>query len=51
MGNISVFGSVVQEEMSFKNIFSFGSHFVYQSGMVCAILVEGIRGNINVKLF
>ena len=49
-GNISVFGSVVQEEMSFKGILSFGSHFVHQSGMICAILVEGIMGNIYVKL-
>ena len=50
MGNISVYGSVVKE-MSLKDIFSFGSHFVHQSGVVCAILVEGIMGDINVKLF
>ena len=32
-------------------IFSSGSHFVWLSGIVCTILVEGIIGDIHVKLF
>ena len=33
------------------SIFSFGGHFVQQRGTICAILIEGIMGNISVKLF
>ena len=32
------------------SISSSGSHFVQQSGTVCAILVEGIMSNISKKL-
>ena len=39
--------------MTFKgfSIFSFGGHFVQQSGTILAILVEGHPKNISVKLF
>ena len=39
--------------MLFKDFsrFNSGSHFVQQSGTICAILVEDIMGNIRVKLF
>ena len=39
--------------MSFKgfSVFSFGCHFVQQSGTVLAILIEGHPWNISVKLF
>ena len=33
------------------SILSSGSHFVQRSETICAILVEGIIGNIHVKLF
>ena len=36
--------------MLFEVIFSSGGHFVRQNGTICAILVEGIIGNIQVKL-
>ena len=37
--------------MLFKDIsvFSSGCHFVQQSGRICAILIEGIIGNIYEK--
>ena len=39
--------------MLFKDIsiLSSGGHFFQWNGTVCAILVEGIMGNIHVKLF
>ena len=39
--------------MLFKDfsIFSSGGHFVYQSGTIGTILVEGNPRNISVKLF
>ena len=54
--NISVkyFESVpLVPEMSFKTffIYSSGCPSVWQSGPICAILVEGIMGNISVILF
>ena len=47
------FGTLVIKEMSIKDISSFssGSHFVRWSKTVCAILVEGIMGDIHLKLF
>ena len=47
------FGPVVQEEMSFKRflILSSGGPPVQWSGILYAILKEGIMGNINVKLY
>ena len=57
MGNIHVkfmkFGPVVQEEMSFKRflIWSSGNPPVQWSGIIYAILKEGIMGNIHVKLY
>ena len=44
---------LVKEKKSFKrfSIFSSGGHFVQQSGMICAILVEGHPRNIPVILF
>ena len=44
-----VFGHVVQEA-SFKDISYLGGHFVWLSGTICAILLEGIMRNISVKL-
>ena len=32
-----------------KNVLSSGSHLVYQSGMILAIVVESHLGNITVK--
>ena len=48
---IFLFGSGVQEEMSFKRylIWSSGGAPVRWSGSICAILKEGIMGNIHVK--
>ena len=39
--------------MLFKDFSSFSScgYFVQQIGTICAIVVEGIIGNITVKLF
>ena len=34
-----------------RSIFSSASHFVQWSESICVILVEGIIGNIHVKLF
>ena len=56
MRNISVnnfkYGPVVQEMLLKEfSIFSFGGHFVQWSGIICAICLEGIMGNIHVKLF
>ena len=47
------FGSVVQEEMSFKRflIWSSGGPPVLWSGTIYAILKEGIMGSIHVKLY
>ena len=47
------FGPVVQEEMSFKRflIWSSGNPPVQWSGIIYAILNEGIMGNIHVKLY
>ena len=47
------FGSVVQEEMSFKRflIWSSGDPPVQWSKTICAILKEGIMGNTHVKLY
>ena len=51
--NHSEFGPVVEEEMSFKIflIWSSGSPCVRWSRTICAILKEGIMGNIHVKLY
>ena len=48
MGNIKI----ILNQMLFKDfsIFSPGGQFVQQSRTICAILVEGIIGNIHVKL-
>ena len=47
------FGPVIQVKMSFKRflIWSSGGPCFQWSGTVYAILVEGIMGNIHVKLF
>ena len=47
------FGSVVQEEMSFKRflIWSSGDPPVQWSGTIYAILKKGIMVNIHVKLY
>ena len=47
------FAPVVQEEMSFKRflIWSSGSPPVPWSRTICAILKEGVMGNIHVKLY
>ena len=47
------FGPVVQEEMLFKRflIWSSGNPPVQWSGIIYAILKEGIMGNIHVKLY
>ena len=47
------FGSVVQEKMSFERflIWSSGSPLVWWSRTICAILKEGIMGNIHVKIY
>ena len=39
--------------MSFKSFstFSSGGHFVQRSGMILAVLIEGLPRNISVKLF
>ena len=37
--------------LRFYFILSSGGHFVGRSGTVCVILVEGIMGDIHVKLF
>ena len=44
------FGPVVKE-MLFKDFFYFNQPFVQMSRTICTILVEGIMGNIHVKLF
>ena len=55
MKNISVnhfeSGPVVQKKMPSKDAFNSGGHFVQQSQIVSASLVEGIMGNISVKLY
>ena len=52
-GNYYEFGLVVQEKMSFKRflIWSSGDPPVQWSGIIYAILKEGIMGNIHVKLY
>ena len=47
------FGSVVQEEMSFKRllIWSSGGPPVYWGGTIEAILKEDTMGNIHLKLY
>ena len=47
------FGPVVQEEMSFIDIYIYtsGSSFVQWTGTICAILEEGIMRKNPVKLF
>ena len=47
------FGSVVQEEMWFKRFLIWSSCCppVQSSGTIYAILIEGIMGNIHVKLY
>ena len=49
MGSYTKFGPVIQ--MLFKDISSFssGGHFVQWSETICAIMVEGIMGNNQVK--
>ena len=53
MGNYIKFGSVVQEEMSFKRflITSSGSPPVWWSETIYAILKKCIMGNIHVKVY
>ena len=43
----------VAQKMLFLDfsIFSSGGHYVYKSGAICIILVEGILGNIFVRHF
>ena len=50
MWNYFKFEPVVQNLFKDFSIFSPGGHFVQQSRTICAILVEGIMGNIHVKL-
>ena len=47
------FGPVVQEEVPFNDIsyLELWPPFVQRSRTICAILVEGIKGNNSVKLF
>ena len=45
-----MFGPVIQE-MSSKDCSSSGGHYVQRSITICAIFVDGITGNIRVKLF
>ena len=53
MRNYFDFGPVVKvmtfKDISILSIFISGGHFVQQSRMICAILVEGIMWNISVK--
>ena len=51
--NYFEFGSVVQEEMTIKEIFILNSYSPYnqRSLTICAILVEGITRKNYVKLF
>ena len=46
------FGPVVKEVLFIDiSLFSSGSHFVQQSKLTCAMLVEAITRNISMKLY